>query len=363
MYLTNSNNIREVIAFPANGATAQHEASNIRKISAFATATPQQSLEDDDVLSSTPSVEPSEDAPTMENGYESVEVDQSFTSMSDSATVIGLRVAEGAAFVRLDHTCFYPQGGGQPSDRGTLLTENGEFNVVKVVRNNGGVIEHQLEINDPESLPSEGSTVRLFVDASVRELHSRYHSAGHLLDVISAQLGYSWTPSSAKHFPGDAYVSYRLPEPIEKERCAELRSLLEKEANQAIIQHEEELTSEQFLTRQAAEERTGSPLSLPSSVRQVVSLPSFLNVYFVQFSFLHLEYDISSITCTLFILTHVSSVIKGDAVRLITILGDSQPCMGTHVGRIGEIGTLQVTRCLLRRKKKENFLTLGYELM
>ena len=61
--------------------------------------------------------------------------------------------AEGG--VILDRTAFYPTGGGQPHDLGTLGWEGGSTTVIEV-RKNGQQVVHRIE-GDP---PAVGSAVR-----------------------------------------------------------------------------------------------------------------------------------------------------------------------------------------------------------
>jgi len=47
------------------------------------------------------------------------------------------------------------------------------------------------------------------VDKDRRELNTRLHSAGHLLDMAVSQLGYDWMPTKGYHFPEGSYVEYQ----------------------------------------------------------------------------------------------------------------------------------------------------------
>ncbi len=81
--------------------------------------------------------------------------------------------------VVLDQTIFYPEGGGQPSDRGLL----GEAKI-EYVRTSNGEIVHQVK-----GLLNEGDTVICKLDWNWRYKHMRIHTAGHLLhDVIMSIL-------------------------------------------------------------------------------------------------------------------------------------------------------------------------------
>jgi len=78
----------------------------------------------------------------------------------------------GGSRVVLDRTAFYPTGGGQPHDTGTL----GEARVVDV-RKEGNVVWHVLD----GPLPAAGDEVRGTVDWARRHELMRTHSAMHVL--------------------------------------------------------------------------------------------------------------------------------------------------------------------------------------
>ncbi|WP_255196732.1 alanyl-tRNA editing protein [Halorarius litoreus] len=79
--------------------------------------------------------------------------------------------------VVLDRTGFYPEGGGQPADHGTLATDDCEWAVTDVQKRD--TIYHHVA--DP---PAEGTTVTGTVDWNRRRAHSRYHTAQHLLSAV-----------------------------------------------------------------------------------------------------------------------------------------------------------------------------------
>jgi misacylated tRNA(Ala) deacylase len=81
-------------------------------------------------------------------------------------------------YVVLDQTAFYPEGGGQECDKGTLLFDNQTIPIVMVKRESGEV-RHYLE--NFESLPAVGDTVKLKLDWERRLIHMKYHTAIHVL--------------------------------------------------------------------------------------------------------------------------------------------------------------------------------------
>ncbi len=96
---------------------------------------------------------------------------------SCSATVTGTT----DRCVLVDQTVFYPLGGGQPGDTGTMTWGGNEVRVVDT-RYVDGDIGHIIE--DGAALPPEGTAVELAIDWDRRYRHMRMHTAMHLLGSI-----------------------------------------------------------------------------------------------------------------------------------------------------------------------------------
>ncbi len=79
--------------------------------------------------------------------------------------------------VALRRTAFYPGGGGQPYDLGTLRWSGGEAAVTRVGRDQGR-IWHWL---DGDELPGDGTEVQGELDWDRRHLTMRTHTALHIL--------------------------------------------------------------------------------------------------------------------------------------------------------------------------------------
>ena len=89
--------------------------------------------------------------------------------------------ASGDGIVRLDQTIFYPLGGGQPGDTGSLSWDGGTARVVDT-RYVDGDIAHLLE--DGAAGPAVGTSVELALDWERRYRHMRMHTAMHLLGSV-----------------------------------------------------------------------------------------------------------------------------------------------------------------------------------
>ena len=111
------------------------------------------------------------------------------------------RVLSGPDRLVLDRTHFYPTGGGQPHDTGTIRVVDGDgtarWRVVDVEM--ADTVHHEVEpIGGADEsvdggpadaagsppLPEPGTEVACEVDADRRGAHSRYHTAQHLLSAL-----------------------------------------------------------------------------------------------------------------------------------------------------------------------------------
>ncbi len=121
------------------------------------------------------------------------------------AFVKAVEQKDGKTVVFLDQTVFYPQGGGQPYDTGIMTAGSTKF-LVEEVRFAEGIVHH---IGRFEGQPfMTGEDVTCSVDRERRELNTRVHSGGHLLDMAVNELGYDWIPGKGYHFPEGSYVEY-----------------------------------------------------------------------------------------------------------------------------------------------------------
>ena len=97
---------------------------------------------------------------------------------STDARILAVDAAD-APTVLLDRTVFYPGGGGQPADTGTIRGTDGRTWVVRSARKADGEIVHELE---PSNVPpAVGDEVEVEVDWPRRHLLMRTHTALHVL--------------------------------------------------------------------------------------------------------------------------------------------------------------------------------------
>lgn len=225
------------------------------------------------------------------------------------------------ALLILDSTIFYPQGGGQPSDVGIIKskTSTTSFSVTFVRYNmETGQVEHEGVLLDDGGTFMEKEEVELSVDKDVRMLHSRIHSAGHLLDHAIDLLGIPLETTKAYHFPDSPYVEYKPKGPadldLSRVKLEELKLKVEEKCKQMIV-----------------ENRTFSIVS--SSLEELddeikKSLPEKLQ--------------------------------HEKIIRLVYCEGAPwpRPCGGTHIAKTGEIGTISIRKAIY----KGGILRLSYSV-
>jgi misacylated tRNA(Ala) deacylase len=86
--------------------------------------------------------------------------------------------------VVLDRTFFYPTGGGQPSDRGTLeLADGGRLDVVDVSKSGPAVVHRVKPVRGAPARPAIGDELAGTIDWERRHRHMRLHTAQHLLSA------------------------------------------------------------------------------------------------------------------------------------------------------------------------------------
>jgi alanyl-tRNA synthetase len=135
-----------------------------------------------------------------------------------SARVVGVEGEDGRELV-LDRTGFYPEGGGQPADRGTI-----EGIAVSDVSKRDGVIYHRLA-----DRPGFGvdATVSGLVDPAHRREYQQQHTGQHILSAALYKRGLN----TVSVHQGEEYTSIE----VDAEAVAvELLTKVENDANAAI---------------------------------------------------------------------------------------------------------------------------------
>lgn len=198
----------------------------------------------------------------------------------------------------LDRTLFYPEGGGQPGDTGSLRLPDGRELKVTDTRKGveAGEVAHVLA--DPALVLAPGTRLMGRIDWERRHRLMRMHTCLHLLSAVII------APVTGGAV-GDGYgrLDFDLPESPEREAVQEqLNALIRSDA--------------------------------PVSFRWITDA----------------ELDAQpELVKTL----SVQPPRGAGRVRLVQVEGiDLQPCGGTHVARIGEIGKVLIAK--IEKKGKQN---------
>ncbi len=199
----------------------------------------------------------------------------------------------------LDSTVFYPTGGGQPGDTGTLKRGDGrEVRIATTVKGEApGEIVHVPAHGQPTLTP--GNTVTAEIDWPRRHLHMRIHTCLHLL---SAVLPYPVTGGQIAADKGR--LDFDIPEGgLDKNHITERLNQL--------IAEDHPVTAKWITDEELAAQ--------PDLVKTMSVQPPH----------------------------------GAGKVRLIDVENlDLQPCGGTHVARTGEIGRVEVRK--IEKKGRQN---------
>jgi misacylated tRNA(Ala) deacylase len=216
-----------------------------------------------------------------------------------------VEVPDAKALV-LDRTAMYARGGGQPSDRGKLILDDGViFEVVESTKSEGKVLHHiGAEISEDQRSALVGKRVRGVIDWDLRYKHMRHHTALHILS------GVVFLKFNAKITGGQIYSDRARLDLSLADLNKEKQALIEEEMNKVVDDNREVKTL--WLDREEALKRS----------------------------------DLYRLSADL--------LPKGtDKLRIVDIVGfDAQLDGGTHVLRTGEIGRIKISKT--ENKGKEN---------
>jgi len=193
--------------------------------------------------------------------------------------------------IELDRTLFYPLGGGQPGDTGTLVRANGE-RIAVIDTRKGETVGSVLHLLAPGAARLEpGEPLTLELDWERRYALMRLHTALHVMScvVVAPVSGGNISPDKAR-LDFDIDMSLLNAE------------VIERETNELIARGVE--TQTEWITDEELDAR-------PELVKTMSVQPP-----------------------------------RGAGrVRLLRIPGiDLQPCGGTHVKNIAEIGAIRVVK-------------------
>jgi len=195
---------------------------------------------------------------------------------------------DGGYDVVLDQTLFYPEGGGQPADTGSLSTDDVTVHVEDVKRK-GDVIVHHADGD-----PGTGEFVRGRIDAGRRRQLMRNHTATHIVIHAAREvLGEHVRQAGAQKGVERSRIDVRHYDRIDREQAR----AIEHRAN--TIVRENVSVADEWPDRHDAEDEHGFDL-------------------------------------------YQGGIPPGERIRLIHVAEDVQACGGTHVARTGDIGAIKL---------------------
>ena len=119
-------------------------------------------------------------------GYESLTTKTRLVAILKNKVLVDeLKEGEEGALI-LASTSFYPEGGGQVSDKGKILTSGGLVQVLDVQRIEDAIIVHQVKMLKGSIRRGEQATAQ--VDEERRRAVARAHTATHLLQAVLREI-------------------------------------------------------------------------------------------------------------------------------------------------------------------------------
>jgi len=212
----------------------------------------------------------------------------------DQTTTFSAAVVEATPeYIVLDGTYFYPEGGGQPADHGTLDWDGGTAKIEGATKNHGDV-RHLVESYEGD-LPDPGTTVEAQIDEQRRNRLTRMHTAQHVVSRVVLD-EYGATTAGNQVYEDRSRIDFE-PAAFDEEDI----ELIERRSNEAIERDPAVTKENRPRDRVEAEVDEGRALLdlIPDSV---------------------------------------------DPLRVVEIDGfDMCPCGGTHVEHLGQIGRIEIT--------------------
>lgn len=157
-----------------------------------------------------------------------------FSALEEANRLLFKQGSDEDHVVVTDKTIFHPQGGGQPSDVGSMTSASGLVFDVQAVRmdaiQDGQVLHFGRFSSSSSSSPTTtfqtGESVEQAIDVEKRLLYSRLHTAGHVLGAAVRHLLEKQVPGfdelKASHFPDSAACEFagliegKWKDPIQK---------------------------------------------------------------------------------------------------------------------------------------------------
>lgn len=214
---------------------------------------------------------------------------------------------ERGGYVLFDATIFYPQGGGQPADKGYLKINDADI-PVSFVGFHDGEVRHYI----PDAFFSEalvGAHAAMAVNVVARLDNARRHTGGHLISHVLETIDDNLIPIKGYHFPEGSYVEFV------NDRNVDVVGLVSRAnellANDVAISHDVSASLTDFPTIAALRPQL-APFTPKDKPSRVVTIGSYRGL----------------------------------------------PCGGTHVGNLSQLGSIRITKV----KKQKGNARVSYEM-
>jgi alanyl-tRNA synthetase len=197
--------------------------------------------------------------------------------------------------VVLDSTLFYPEGGGQPADHGTLVLEDVAHNVVDV-QGVDGVVVHIIEESENEFHIKKGDMIQGRVDEERRMAHACHHTATHIVnDAARKVLGDHVWQAGAQKFVDRARLDISHYKRISQEELNRIELI----ANRTVMENQRVIA--EWMDRIDAEKKYGFGL-------------------------------------------YQGGVPPGSTIRVLKVADDIEACAGTHCTSTGLVGPIKILK-------------------
>ncbi|WP_407354686.1 alanine--tRNA ligase [Methanolobus sp. WCC5] len=195
----------------------------------------------------------------------------------------------------LDSTLFYPEGGGQPADHGTLTVEDVVLSVIDVQAADG-VVVHMIEKVEDELHIRKGDMVHGTVNEQRRMSHACHHTATHIVnDAARKVLGDHVWQAGAQKFVDKARLDISHYKRISQEELNRIELI----ANRTVMENQR-VTAE-WMDRIEAEKKYGFGL-------------------------------------------YQGGVPPGKTIRVLKVADDIEACGGTHCVSTGLVGPIKMLK-------------------
>ena len=237
--------------------------------------------------------------------------------------------------LRLSEEPFYPEGGGQAPDKGTI--DGAELLFAENVEDE--YIVHLLAREIPE-----GTEVLCKVDYAYRRRQSENHSGEHIFaGLISSRFGYSNVGFHMELTAENPHVTVDFNGELSEEALSELESAVNAVIRRNLPVEEKYVEEQESEEQESEEQESGGSNSEKSSEKLTGE-----------------ELPIGSLEQGKKTIEFRQKKALSGAIRVVSIPGvDSCACCGTHVKRTGEIGLFKLLSFERHRGGTRVFLLSG----